>query len=104
MSVAYDRTIERPRRLILAVNMEHESSRYTVCTEDGYGIGYVSERSLRSLPEWLQWADLFVDELTGRELREAKSHAAAPFVEPKQWAEFRARYAETGNPWSNRYE
>ena len=54
---------------------------------------------MRTQDEWMKWIDRFAEDLTGRQLREAKEAAAAPFTEPQYWLDFRARYAETGNPW-----
>lgn len=95
MDVAFGDTLRRPRRLILEV---HGEGRYETCTESD-GIGGHSDCSLRSLQEFLVWVDRFSDDITGRELREVKEAARAPFVEPESWAAFRKRYAETGAPW-----
>lgn len=97
MDVAFGDTLRGPRRLILEVG-EHECCRYTTCSESG-GVGYHPESSLRTLEEWLKWIDRFSDDLTGREIREAKEAAQSPFIEPKDWAGFRARYSGTGDPW-----
>ena len=99
MDVAYGDNIRGPRRLILEVNQHHERpSSYTTCSESD-GIGYFSDNALRTLEEWLMWIERFSDDLTGRELREAKEAARAPFAEPKSWADFRERYERTGDPW-----
>jgi len=98
MDVAFGDNIRGPRRLILEVNPKHPNFCYSTCSETD-GIGSHSDYSLRTLEEWLQWIERFSDELTGRELREAKEAARAPFVEPPSWAGFRERYARTGNPW-----
>lgn len=98
MDVAYGDNIRNPRRLILEVNPKYPNHCYTTCSESD-GIGSHSDHSLRTLDEWLVWIDRFSDDLTGREIREAKEAARAPFTEPKSWAGFRARYAETGDPW-----
>jgi hypothetical protein len=99
MDVAFGDNRLHPRRLVIEVNEKFECCRYTTCCEDGDGIGYCSEHSLRTLDEWLDWLDRFSDELTGREIREAKEAARAEFAEPQSWADFRKRYAETGDPW-----
>ena len=99
MDVAFADNLLRPRRLILEVSEKHECCRYTTCSEDGFGTGYHSDGSLRTLEEWLRWIDRFSDDLTGRQIREAKEAAQAPFVEPQAWADFRRCYADTGDPW-----
>jgi hypothetical protein len=98
MDVAFGDNIRGPRRLILEVHPGNEYFRYTTCSE-GLGVGSHSDHSLRSLEEWLKWIERFSDDLTGRELREAKEAAQAPFTEPKEWTAFRLRYAQTGDPW-----
>lgn len=98
MDVAFGDTIQRPRRLVLELNPKYPSHCYTTCSH-GNGIGSDSEHSLKTLEEWLKWLERFSDDLTGRELREAREAAVAPFTEPPSWAEFRQRYAETGDPW-----
>lgn len=97
MDVAFGDTIRKPRRLVLEIG-EHEQFRYTTCSETD-GIGSQPESSMKTLSEWLQWVDRFSDDLTGRELREAKEAALAHFTEPKSWDDFCKRYAETGDPW-----
>jgi hypothetical protein len=96
MDVAFGDTITRPRRLVLEVHPESECSRYTTCGESG-GVGCTG--ALMTQEEWLKWLDRFNEDLTGRQIREAKEAATAPFTEPKYWVEFRERYAETGVPW-----
>ena len=50
--------------------------------------------------EWLDWLEGFRDELTGREFRECREAVErAEFREPKEWTDYRRRYAETGSPW-----
>lgn len=98
MDVAFGDNRRNPRRLILEVSDKYESSRYT-CTSGSGGVGSQSDNSLRTLEEWLVWMDRFSDELTGRELRECKEAARAPFVEPQFWTDFRERYAATGDPF-----
>ena len=98
MDVAFGDNTRNPRRLVLSVNEKHECCRYTTLSESG-GEGYHPEGSLRTLEEWLKWLDRFSDDLTGRELREAREAALAPFSEPIFWADFRKRYAETGDAW-----
>lgn len=100
MDVAFGDNLRNPRRLILEVNDKYEHSRYTCCSESG-GTGSQSDHSLRTLEEWLVWVDRFTDDLTGREIRECKEAARAPFTEPKYWADFRERYKQTGDPWLN---
>jgi hypothetical protein len=94
MDVAFGDNIRGPRRLILEVGPEY----YTTCSESG-GVGSLPESSLRTQEEWLAWVERFADDLTGRELREAKEAVRAPFIEPECWHAFRHRYAETGDPW-----
>ena len=96
MDVVFGDNLRRPRQLILEINPKYESSKYTTIGE-GECVGYHSENSLKTLPEWLLWVDRFLDELTGRELREIKEAATAQFIEPKCWGEFRDRYLKTGN-------
>lgn len=98
MEVAYGDNLRCPRRLVLEVNPKYPNHCYTTCSERE-GIGSYSDRSLRTLNEWLVWIERFADELTGRELREAKEAAQAPFTEPKAWQDFRKRFNETGDPW-----
>lgn len=98
MDVAFGDNLRNPRRLILEVSEKYEHSRYTTCSESG-GIGSRSDYSLRTKEEWLAWVERFSDDLTGRELREAKEAVNATFVEPDSWAAFRKRYEETGDPW-----
>jgi hypothetical protein len=98
MDVAFGDTLRNPRRLILEVNTKYPDHCYTTCSESD-GIGSHSDHSLRTLEEWLAWIDRFSDELTGRELREAKEAARAPLIEPKSWEGFRKRLADTGDPW-----
>lgn len=94
--VAFGDNLQRPRRLILEWNPKYGT--YTTCSEHD-GIGHLSESSLRSREEWLTWIDRFSDDLTGRQLREAKEAVLAEFIEPKSWALFRERFAETGDLW-----
>lgn len=98
MDVAYGDNIRKPRRLVLEVNPEYLHHCYTTCSESD-GVGSQSDYSLRTKDEWLAWVDRFSDELTGKELREAKEAVRADFAEPQSWADFRKRYAETGDPW-----
>lgn len=98
MDMAFGDNLRKPRRLILEVSEKHECCRYTTCSESD-GIGYHPESSLRTQEEWLTWIDRFSDDLTGREIREAKEAVRAPFTDPDSWAGFRKRYAETGDPW-----
>lgn len=98
MDVAFADNRRNPRRLVLEVNREYPNHCYTTCSESD-GVGSHSDYSLRTLEEWLIWLDRFSDELTGRELRECKAAARAPFTEPKSWTDFRKRYADTGDPW-----
>lgn len=98
MDVAYADNLHKPRRLVLEVNPKYPNHCYTTCSESD-GIGNHSDHSLRTQEEWLSWIDRFADDLTGRELREAKEAVRAPFVEPDSWLAFRKRYAETGDPW-----
>lgn len=99
MDVAFADNIRNPRRLVLEVNPEYPNFCYTTVSENGGGTGTHSDQSLRTLAEWLIWIDRFSDDLTGRELRECKEAARAPFTEPREWADFRKRYAETGDAW-----
>ena len=104
MDMAFGDNLHGPRKLILEAHPPSGTGplekwwTYTTCGESG-GVGYLSETSLRTKEEWLQWVDRFSDDLTGRELREAKDAARATFVEPQYWLDFRKRYAETGDPW-----
>lgn len=96
MEVAFADNIRKPRRLILEVNQKYPNFCYTTLSENG-GVGSHSDHSLSTLDEWLAWIEKFRDELTGKEIREAIEAAKAPLVEPKEWGEFRSRYAETGD-------
>ena len=98
MDVAYGENIRRPRRLVLEVDPTRECARYTCCTE-GQGESYDSEHSLMTFDEWLTWLDKFSDDLTGRELREAREAVRETFTEPPGWRGFRERFATTGDPW-----
>lgn len=98
MDVAYGDNIRKPRRLVLEVNPEYPNHCYMTCSEND-GIGSQSDYSMRTKEEWLAWVDRFSDDLTGKELREAKESVRADFVEPQSWTDFRKRYAETGDPW-----
>ena len=100
MDVVFGDTLLRPRRLILEAMAKEgiERASYTTCSESN-GVGYHPECALRTLEEWLIWLDRFSDDLTGRQIREAKEAAKAPFTEPASWAGFRERYAATGDPW-----
>ncbi len=98
MDVAFGDNIRNPRRLVLDVNPKYPNHCYTTCSESD-GIGSHSDHSLRTKEEWLLWVDRFADDLTGRELREAKEAVRADFVEPQSWTNFRKRFAETGDPW-----
>lgn len=98
MDVAYGDTIHKPRRLVIEALPEYLNYPYTTCSEMD-GIGSHSDYSLRTKEEWLAWVDRFSDDLTGKELREAKEAVLADFVEPRSWSEFRKRYAATGDPW-----
>lgn len=99
MDVAFGDNIRKPRRLILEVNPKYYPHNcYTTCSESD-GIGSFGAFTLKPLDEYLVWLDRFRDDLTGRELREAKEEALAAFTEPQSWTDFRKRYAETGDPW-----
>lgn len=104
MDVVLGDNIRKPRRLILEAHPPRGDGplekwwTYTTCSESD-GVGYHSETSLRTQQEWLDWVGRFSDELTGRELREAKEYVREPFVEPQSWSDFRKRYTETGDPW-----
>lgn len=98
MDVAFGDNLRCPRRLILEVNTKYPNQCYTTCSERD-GVGNHSDYSLRTLEEWLEWVEKFRDEQTGKEMREVIEAAKTPFVEPKSWTDFRARYAETGDPW-----
>jgi hypothetical protein len=98
MDVAFADNLNRPRNLILEVSDKYEQFRYTTCSESG-GSGCHSESSLMTLEEWLKWLERFSDDLTGRQMREAREAVMAPFTEPKFWTAFRERFAATGDPW-----
>lgn len=98
MDVAFGDTIRTPRRLVLHVDAGNERFRYSCCTER-QGESYCGEGGLMTLDEWLVWLDRFSDDFTGRELREAREAAQAPFTEPPGWVGFRERFAATGDPW-----
>ena len=104
MDVVFGDNLQRPRRLIIEVHPPTGTGNfdkwwsYTTCSESG-GVGTLSETSIRTREEWLKWVDRFSEDLTGREIREAKEYALAPFAEPQCWTDFRNRYAETGDPW-----
>lgn len=98
MDVAFGPCIHKPRRLVLEVNAKDDRFRYTCCTQ-GEGESYDSESSLMTLDEWMTWLDRFSDDLTGRELREAREAVREPFIEPPGWRGFRERFATTGDPW-----
>ena len=98
MDVVFDCNARNPHRLVLEVNEKyHPNYCYQVAGKDWHGSAGVHDLMTRE--EWLQWIERFSDELTGRELRECKQAVLEPLVEPKLWAEFRARFAETGSPW-----
>lgn len=98
MDVAWADNIRNPRCLVVEVNPKYPGHCYTTCSQSD-GIGSHSDHSLRTQEEWLKWLERFSDDLTGRELREAREAALAPFVEPPSWAGFRERYKLTGDPW-----
>lgn len=98
MQVAYADYLHNPRCLVLEVNPKLPQFCYTTCSQSG-GVGSHSDASLRTKEEWLLWVDRFADDLTGRELREAKEAVRADFVEPQFWTDFRERFAATGDPW-----
>ena len=98
MDVVFGDTLLRPRRLVLAVIEDATRICYEACSESG-GSSTHPEYTLRTLDEWLNWVERFSDDLTGRQLREAKEAARAPFDEPRCWIEFRQRFAATGDPW-----
>lgn len=104
MQMAFGDTLHGPRQLVLEVHPPRGPGplqkwwRYVTCSECG-GIGIHIECSLRTQSEWIDWVDRFSDDLTGRELREAKQAALAEFAEPQWWLDFRRRHAETGDPW-----
>lgn len=100
MDVAFADHLLRPRCLILEVHPGGRYVSYTTVTECGFGVGSHSDASLRTLDEWLIWIDRFADDLTGRQLREAKEAARAPFTEHESWTAFRERYARTSIPWT----
>lgn len=101
MDVALGDTIHRPFRLVLEAHAprtwEDEWTYATVSESDG--VGSSLDHNLRSAEQWLLWVDRFSDDLTGRELREAKEHVRAGVVEPASWTEFRGRFQATGSPW-----
>jgi hypothetical protein len=96
MDIAFGDNIWKPRRLILSADPKSAWHPYETVSERD-GVGSHSDHSLRTLPEWLSWIEKFRDELTGKEIREAIEAAKADFVEPQSWADFRKRYAETGD-------
>lgn len=96
MDVAYANRLRNPRVLVIEVNPQYKTSFYTAISES-CGDGYYP--ALKTKEEWLTWVDRFSDDLTGRELREAKEAVRAEFVEPECWSGFRKRFAETGDPW-----
>lgn len=99
MDVAFGDNIICPRRLILEVNHQYQSQRYTVTSERGGGVGSQSDDSLMTKAEFIEFVQSFRDELTGKEMREAIENANAPFTEPPEWDDYRRRYAETGDPF-----
>lgn len=100
MDVVYGPYIHAPRRLILEVYHRADGTvRYETVSERE-GCGGESEDSLwATADEWLEWFTKFQDEMTGLAYREAQDRVRRPLVEPKSWADFRKRYAETGCPW-----
>lgn len=100
MDVVYLDILRGPRGLVVEVCGSDVSRNrmYTVISE-GDGYHSVGEDSLMTLEEWEKFFSWAADELTGREFREIMEAARGPLVEPESWAGFRARYAETGDPW-----
>ncbi len=98
MDVAYSDNLHCPVVLVLEVNPKYPQFCYSTCSLND-GIGTHSDHSLRTREEWLKWLERFSDDLTGREMREARERVLAPIVEPESWRAFRKRYAETGDPW-----
>jgi hypothetical protein len=98
MDVAFADNTRNPQRLMLEVNKQYHC--YTTISQSD-GVGSHSEYSLLTLDEWLIWLERFREDLTGRELRECREAATAPFTEPQSWAEMRKRHAETGDAFIN---
>lgn len=98
MDVAYSDNLHCPVVLVLEVNPKYPQFCYSTCSLND-GIGTHSDHSLRTREEWLKWLERFSDDLTGREMREARERVLAPIVEPPSWAGFRERYKLTGDPW-----
>ena len=97
MDVAFADNIWKPRRLIAGVNPQYQPHHCYDCISENLGNGSYGIHDLKTLDEWLIWIERFRDEKTGKEMREAIEAAKAPFVEPPEWADFRKRYAETGD-------
>jgi len=100
MDVAFGANLRNPRRMILEVNKKYPNHCYVTISESD-GVRSHSDYSLHTLDEWLIWLERFRDDLTGRELRECREAATAPFTEPQSWTEMRKRYAETGDAFIN---
>ncbi len=98
MDIGYADNLQSPRCLVLEVDSKYPNHCYTTVSERE-GVGSHSDRSLRTREEWLEWLERFSDDLTGRQMREAREHVMAPFEEPPSWAGFRKRFSETGDPW-----
>lgn len=100
MDIAYQPVLAAPRVLILETYSRHDGEvRYDTVSERD-GVGGSGERSLMaSAEEWLEWLTKFQDEMLPPAYRTAQDRVRTPVVEPKSWADFRARYAATGCPW-----
>lgn len=71
------------RALILS---EPKNGRYPVLLDFG-SVGNYSENALMKLPEWLEWWDIFRDEIIPKEWRETAENAKREFVPPPDWDE-----------------
>lgn len=99
MDVVFRDTLYAPRCLILGVHTSADGWVLYEGVSENDGMPSIPEDCAMTKLEWLKWLDHLSDDLTGREMREARERAEAPLVEPESWAGFRARYAETGDPW-----
>lgn len=99
MDIVYADGLHRPRCLILSVHVREDGSGSYEAVSENDGSPILSDSCAMTQEEWLKWLEYFSDDLTGRQMREAREAATGPLVEPESWAGYRKRYAETGYPW-----
>lgn len=99
MDVVYADGITNPRCLILSVYTRDNGTGSYEAVSESDGMPSLSDGNAMTQAEWLKWLEHFSDDLTGRQMREAREAALTELVEPESWAGFRKRYSETGDPW-----